>query len=281
MRIVQHATAQEFLAATQQLRGAMPVETNLAGSVATMVAAGGRRFETMMWLTIEATSVVGLALRTAPHNLVVSPMPPVAARILGTALRELDPEVPGVSGPPDVVAEVVAGLGAGDRAVVHMAELVRVLSTLVPPAHPVPGAPRAVVPADLELVADWMVAFAAEAGLHVQPPRAGVLEDLRRREPGSMLLWEVDGTAVSLGGRSRLVPTPGGTVGRIGPIYTPAPYRGRGLASAITHALATELQRTCDIVMLFTDAANPASNSIYAQLGFEVVAEVVDVRLER
>ena len=74
--------------------------------------------------------------------------------------------------------------------------------------------------------------------------------------------------------------TPAGTVARIGPIYTPEPQRGRGYGTAITHEMAAALAQECAIVMLYTDAANATSNSIYAQLGFVEVAGWVEVRLE-
>ena len=74
-----------------------------------------------------------------------------------------------------------------------------------------------------------------------------------------------------------IVQTPAGSVARIGPVFTPAHLRGRGYASAVTAALSDELLQRCAVVMLFTDAANPTSNAVYARLGYKVVADVVEV----
>jgi predicted GNAT family acetyltransferase len=63
---------------------------------------------------------------------------------------------------------------------------------------------------------------------------------------------------------------------RIGPVYTPPPSRGRGYGSAVTAAI-TELavRLGAESVVLFTDLANPTSNSIYSRLGYEPVEDRV------
>ena len=68
-------------------------------------------------------------------------------------------------------------------------------------------------------------------------------------------------------------PTPNGI--RIGPVYTPPEFRGRGYASACV-AAASQLQldagrRFC---FLFADLSNPTSNHIYQEIGYEPVGDV-------
>jgi predicted GNAT family acetyltransferase len=84
---------------------------------------------------------------------------------------------------------------------------------------------------------------------------------------------------VSLAGHVAPVATPGGVVGRIGPVFTPERFRRRGYAAAVTAAVARRLQARCSVVMLFADAANPTSNGVYRRLGFHPAGEVVDVEL--
>ena len=43
--------------------------------------------------------------------------------------------------------------------------------------------------------------------------------------------------------------------------------------------MATELSQRCDRVMLFADAANRDSNSIYEAMGFAAVGEIVEADL--
>ena len=272
MHVTEHATASEFLARTEHFRAMEPVLTNIIGSVATQVAAG-REYEAELWLTVEQDveqgrdRVVGIAMRTAPHNLVASPMPAEAARALGERLADVDPEVPGVSGPPEVTGVIVEALGAGGRTRPAFPNLVRVLDDLRAPQHPCPGRTRRVAAGDLELVTDWMVAFGEEVGLHVQPSRDAIRASLLAADAPTLWFWEANDEPVSLGGHAPLVTTPAGTVARIGPVYTPVRHRGHGFGTAITHAIAGALAPQCAIVMLYTDAGNATSNSIYAQLG--------------
>jgi predicted GNAT family acetyltransferase len=84
------------------------------------------------------------------------------------------------------------------------------------------------------------------------------------------VLWEHD-EPVSLAGYGG--PTPSGI--RIGPVYTPPELRGRGYATVLTAELSRLLlqggRRFC---FLFTDLANPTSNSIYQRIGYRPVADV-------
>ena len=219
-------------------------------------------------------------MRTAPHNLVVSPMPTAAARALGAHLAVVDPDLPGVTGEPDVCEPLLEGLGAVDRAHIGMVERVRVLQTLTAPQRPVRGRARRMDASDVDLVADWLVRFAIEADLNVRPSRDSVLAELASDPAPARWLWEREGQPVALAGHASLVPTPAGTVGRVGPVYTPERYRGRGYGSAITHAVSEVLSQRCMIVMLYTDAANATSNAVYERLGYAVVAEAVEIQLE-
>ncbi len=282
MLVVEHGSAVEFLARTEAFRAREPVLTNIIGSVASGVAAG-RAFDSQLWLSVHEGSLdepVGIAMRTAPHNLVVSPMPASGARALGERLAVIDPDLPGVSGTPEVADSVVEAFGAGEHARPGFRNLVRVLEDLRAPRHEVPGLARPVAPGDHDLVIDWMHEFGVEAGLHVQPSRDAIRADFLLGGAPPLWLWEVRGEPVSLGGHAPIVSTPAGTVARIGPIYTPQAHRGHGYGSAITHHLAAMLSKACPIVMLYTDATNDASNSIYGHLGFVEVAEWVEITLD-
>src|SRR5439155_3737276 len=94
-----------------------------------------------------------------------------------------------------------------------------------------------------------------------------------RRGIGGFVLWEDNDEPVSLAGWGG--PTPNGI--RIGPVYTPPEYRRRGYASALTAAVSAEqLASGCRFCFLYTDLANPTSNRIYANIGYEPVCDSVD-----
>jgi uncharacterized protein len=91
------------------------------------------------------------------------------------------------------------------------------------------------------------------------------------------MLWEDDGAPVSLAGWGG--PTPNGI--RIGPVYTPSHRRGHGYGSAVTAAVSEQQvasgKRFC---FLYTDLANPTSNSIYMRIGYEPVCDSIDYGFE-
>jgi adenosylmethionine-8-amino-7-oxononanoate aminotransferase len=270
------ADAAAFLDLTVPLRAREPVLTNVIGTVAAGIV-HGRTYDRCFWWLVrdDAGDVVGCAMRTAPWKLLVSPMPASAASALGSAVAVADPRLPGTVGPQDVVDAVVRGMAEAGRAVstsLDMVDVVHVLETYRPPAG-VPGRARRAVDAELDLLVEWEWAFADEAGV----PRPEVQGVQARLRTGGMFWWEVDGERVALAGHQGPVPTPGGVVGRIGPVYTPPEHRRHGYGATVTAAVVEQLLPQCTTVMLFADAANPTSNGVYERLGFREVARVVDV----
>lgn len=81
-----------------------------------------------------------------------------------------------------------------------------------------------------------------------------------------MRLWRDEDTVVSLAG----VSAPAAGVARVGPVYTPPAYRRRGYGAAVTaKATAAALSAGAHYVVLYTDLANPTSNSIYQRIGYK------------
>jgi uncharacterized protein len=133
---------------------------------------------------------------------------------------------------------------------------------------------RLATQADRQLVLDWSRAFEHES-MPADAPGGRIEANVDRRlaSPTSgIALWEND-EPVSLagfGGR-----TPHGV--RIGPVYTPPGLRRHGYASAlVAHLTKFLLDRGSDFCFLYTDLANPTSNQIYQNVGYEFVAESVD-----
>ena len=90
-------------------------------------------------------------------------------------------------------------------------------------------------------------------------------------------LWEHEHEVVSLAGYRST--SPNGA--RVGPVYTPPERRGRGYASALVAALSQQqLDEGRAYCVLYTDLGNATSNSIYQNVGYEFIEEVVDVLIE-
>ncbi|OLC52185.1 MAG: hypothetical protein AUH85_17685 [Chloroflexi bacterium 13_1_40CM_4_68_4] len=126
------------------------------------------------------------------------------------------------------------------------------------------------------MVAGWFHAFGVEAQPHLVTAR----EDARANAEGwiargGLRVWEDGGEVVSMAGSSG--PTPHGI--RVGAVYTPPDKRRRGYASALVAALSQEqLDAGKRFCFLYTDLANPTSNKIYMDIGYEPVSDVDEYR---
>jgi predicted GNAT family acetyltransferase len=276
MRVVTFDDAASFLSATTDFRGRHPTLTSIIGSVATSVTEG-RSYSREYWYVVEENEqVVGCAMRTVPWPLAVSPMPTAAAHALAAVIEAADPDLPGITGPREVAEAIAEAIGRPGH--IDMTEFVRVLHQYRPPAA-VDGRAREALPSDLELLVGWHVQFAADVGLPLRDNENLAEQFAALIRERRVQLWDVAGRAVAMGGHASLVPTPAGIVARIGPIYTPQPLRGRGYGTAITAALVEHLQSRSDLIMLFTDSANPTSNGIYERIGFDYEGEIVEFAL--
>ena len=268
MELDEHSDATAFLAAAAPVLDADEARHNLVyGICSTLVDSPGAYPEAHLW-TVRDGGVVGAGVMTPPFNIVVAkPLEDDALSFLAQTLRERGVEVPGVTGAlPEV--DSFADTWGGPRRV-RMRQGVYAARSVHEPSG-VSGAPRRATADDRDLILDWLRAFQAEAladdGPHVE------LEPAVDRRLASTTagfgLWEDGGEPVSICGQSGR--TPHGT--RIGPVYNPPERRGRGYGSAVTAAVTKEqLDGGLDYCFLYTDLANPTSNKIYMNIGYEFV----------
>ena len=139
---------------------------------------------------------------------------------------------------------------------------------LLRPDPPPSGTARIAGAADAAVAGSWFSAFSAETGQ--EDAAEEIVRD--RLDAGQLMLWEVSGEPVSLAGMTDVI----AGVARVGPVYTPPGRRGRGYAAGVTAAVSElALARGASSVILFTDLANPTSNSLYRRLGYEPVEDRV------
>ena len=167
-----------------------------------------------LWSVEDAGTVVGAALQTPPHNLILGqPSAEGANDLLADAIESAGIQLPGVvGGLPEAEAFAVAWCArTGNTARRVMGQGIYSLTEVLPvPA--VAGTPRTARPDDLNLVAGWIQAFQDE----VVPDALRSDPEERRRRLGSILgsdeegicLWEADDQVVSLSGFGG--PTPNG-----------------------------------------------------------------------
>ncbi len=208
--------------------------------------------------------VIAAALRTPPHNLLVSQTASLEAiALIAQDVYHTDPEIPGVAGLiPDVEAFLKQWQHLSDRACkLTMAMRIYQL-TQVKPATRAAGHLRLAQESDRPLLLNWFTEFAASiSNLPFPPPERVVTAELSAK---TIYLWE-DESPVSWATGKRSLPT----AARIGPVYTPPTHRRKGYATACVAALSQSfLDQGCHCCYLFTDLKNPTSNHIYQDIGY-------------
>jgi hypothetical protein len=228
-----------------------------------------KRMPLLGWWTGPAGEIDGAFLHTPPFPLLLTAVPRPAAAHLALALARRP--LAGVNADP-AVAEAFAGswrdaTGCGAR--VHRRQRLYRLAGLSWPEPAVDGASRAAAGSDAALLVDWLTAFTREVGdMGSREDHAAAVSD--RLSYQGVTVWEAGGVPVSIAGRTRQV---AGMV-RVGPVYTPPELRGHGYASAATAAVSQQaLDAGASEVLLFTDLANPVSNSIYQRIGYRAVED--------
>jgi predicted GNAT family acetyltransferase len=264
-----------YAAAAGGFLEAEPCRRNLLRTIIESVRSGAAAATVppSFWWVTDDGRVVGAASWTPPHGLLVSELAPGAVAPLVESARQrgrdIDVGVPGVIGPDDTARAVAATWQrlSGEVATVYMVEILHQLDVLLEPPSP-PGRWRRADTSDVDLAASWFEAFAAEAGVIHVPDRARVVAHII--DAGRCFLWLDEARAVSLVCHN--VPVAG--VVRVGPVYTPPEYRMRGNGRRLTYEVTRNaLAHGATTAVLYTDAANPTSNSIYRQIGYRPLEE--------
>jgi uncharacterized protein len=264
----------EFARRTQALLGADPVRHSVPDGILSTLQRDPGRYESFsLWLVEDDAGPAAAAMRTPPFPAVlVQPRDDSALVELAEGMHRAGVDLPGVNGAdPEVgrFAEVWTEL-TGAAAAVHMSLRIHALEQ-VEPVPEAPGAMRDAGDADEELLVEWMVAFADEAGLNDErPPIERLVAARLAEDPPGFVFWEMDGRRVSFAGYTPVSLE----AARVGPVYTLPQERGHGYATSLVAALSRRLldagHRRCS---LSTDLANPTSNAIYRRIGYLPVCD--------
>ncbi|MBO0878964.1 MAG: GNAT family N-acetyltransferase [Mycobacterium sp.] len=218
-------------------------------------------------------ALVGAAIQTPPFPLLCGGLPESAINDVVAEVAQSRPDLTGVRGPRAIAASFAETwcnrTGAVSR--VRVEERLYRLDVLRPP-ETVEGESRPASDDDTEILVDWHARFRAEAMGDAPVPVVTAQSIRTAKQAGDeFLLWLLNGEPVSMAGVR--YPTEG--VFCIGPVYTPTDKRGHGFGSAVTAAAAAWAYAAgAKDVVLFTDLANPISNTIYQRIGFRPVTDV-------
>ena len=273
MILTRHQTAAAFLARTQPVLERNEAANNLMLGIAMRLAEYPDRIKTPPYLVTveEGDKLFAAAVMTPPHRVIIhgESADPVPLRLIADNLIAGGWMPPRAIGPTEAARAFsqvwTAATGGQYRLQTH--ERVYELRQVAPPAD-VPGALRVAIEDDLDLVTRWLTAFTQDTHL------GGTVESVResaeqRIDDRDLFLWDA-GQPVSLAGKSRR--TTHGVA--VGPVYTPPDFRRCGYAGACVAALSLRLlDAGWEFCALFTDLANPTSNSVYQKIGYRPVCD--------
>jgi uncharacterized protein len=272
-RVVRHPDAAGFLRAAGDWLLQREAEHNLVLGVAQRLRSGVHDFAPPVYLgTVEhGGAVAGCAFRTPPHKLGLTRMPLAAVPLLAADVAGLYAELPAVMGPePETAAFAREWVGLrGGTAEEGMRQRIYEIEVVRAAGRDPPGSLQMAWLGDVPLVASWVEAFTREA-----TPVGGTAEQvaLERVTGQTVALW-VDEEPRSMAVCAAR--TPGGA--RIGYVYTPPQWRGRGYASACVAELSRRiLQDGARACFLHTDLGNEITNRIYTRIGYHAVCDVID-----
>ena len=270
--LVRHAGPGDFLQRAESWLLASEAEHNLHLSLAYVRRDAGATGADVLFGTVEQDGdLVGCVIRTPPHKLLITSMPPEAAPDIVGPVAELYDEIPAVLGPADsavAVASAWTALKGGGWETGMQQRIYRL--DQVEPVRPVPGAMRLATMDDLELLTDWGTGFARDAGHAFLLAREQVNRMIERQD---LHIWQDESPASMAVAQGA---TPNGC--RVGYVYTPPELRGRGYASALVARLSQRmLDSGMTFCVLYTDLGNPTPNAIYQRIGYNAICDVRDI----
>ncbi|KUP25167.1 GNAT family N-acetyltransferase [Paenibacillus sp. DMB5] len=222
------------------------------------------------------------AIMTPPHNITLyatdNNINPEAVSCLIDGLK--DREIPGVT-TEKTLAEYFAKeytLSKGITFKTVMNQRIYEL-TAVNPGIQKPGNVRLLDNKDIHFFPYWVEAFNA-AGIYGKTEMSIPQEAapyLYRIESKKIYILEDNGIPVSMAGYTRVMQTAIG----VAFVYTPPYERSKGYATSIVAQISQlALDKGFTKCVLYTDLANPTSNSIYQKIGYKPVCDSLQLQFE-
>jgi uncharacterized protein len=212
------------------------------------------------------------ALRTPPYLVVTAYFSgsfDLVARELASAASKKYRELPGVVGDKGLADRFAAHWCATHGVRVMHTQAQRIYKLVKVNDVPMsPGKLRVATETDKELVKKWAHFFHIDCfGENSKNPEGDPTQGIER---GWVFFWEDGGKPVSMSVKAR--PADKGMT--VGGVYTPPEFRNKGYAtSCVAEVSRNILQSGKQFCTLYTDLANPTSNSIYKKIGYVEIAD--------
>ncbi|MEX2539975.1 MAG: GNAT family N-acetyltransferase [Actinomycetota bacterium] len=279
LRLTHHEDLDAFEARAHGFLAAREAEHSLFLGICSQIRTG--RYTDPYLVTVDSgDDIVAAAFRTPPFPLGLSQIDASGAlELIADHAHATFGSLPGFHGPKEdalIFADLWKGL-SGQTPRVFMEQRIYEATESQAPDN-VSGRFRVAQGGDRAILIDFHNGFVTDTGGPAGPGAEMWVElHMAQDRDTGVWLWEDEGRVVSMAAYSG--PTPHGI--RIGGVYTPPDVRGRGYASACVSALTQMLleggRRFC---FLYTDLANPTSNSIYQRIGYRPISEVDQYRFD-
>lgn len=226
------------------------------------------------WVAMERDRAVGVVLQSPlTFAATLTPMDRRVAAAMVDAIAAADVSLPGVNGEATTAASFAGHWSERRKSAATPFQGNRLYELLeMGEATGIEGELRQALSRDRSLMIHWTRAFQTEIGEQADDTELRVDRGL---DAGELWLWD-DGYAKSMAVARK--PIEG--VVRVSGVYTPAEKRNCGYAAACVHALSKHMRDAGFRCVLYTDLANPTSNSIYRRIGYRAVGEALRYRFE-
>jgi hypothetical protein len=263
--------AAEALAQAEEFLTSKPVEHNLILTLLYLRVVAPQ--EGRYWTVDEGGRAAGFVFQSpTTFKATLTPMASeLVDAVVDAAAREAD--LPGIIGEVGTAArfagrwtELTKG-GARPTAGQRLYEL----QQLDMPTG-VPGVLRLAIDADVPLLVEWMRGFSEETGESGADPAEMVP---LRVAAGHFYIWD-NGGPVSTAAATPAI----AGVTRVQAVYTPPPHRAHGYAAVTVASISERMMHDQLRCALYTELANPISNSVYRRIGYRAVNEVLRYEFE-
>lgn len=227
------------------------------------------------WFVKKTNDVVGLAWHTPPHPLGITSLPKETFQLLMAKVKDENLGITSIVGPSPEVDDFVESWNAENGCSVDSIMKQRIYELTHVATEPGPGEMILATDEYADLVEKWSERFIIDCGLRddARTAREHAQKSIREQ---SRYLWLVEDKPVSMAGASGR--TPSGI--RVNWVYTPDELRGHGYASSLVSTLSQKfIDQGLKFCFLFTDLANPTSNSIYQRIGYRPVSDAAMYKL--
>ena len=275
MKVTRLHDVHEFWRQAEPLYTKDPVRHTVALTVLTRVRTGETDCDPILLTIEDQGAIVGAVFCTPPHPYGLSATPVAAARSVAEFTAEQGIRPSSAFGEHAAVEAFVTAwhdITGAQHTVGLDSRLYRLAEAEFAPPADVPGELVIAGPDDLDAMFELKRGFDLETEQREPLERPALRASLAAGNGYG--IWRVEGRPVSLAMASK----PAEGMSRVSSVYTPPDERGHGYGSAVTAGISRwAIDQGAADVVLFTDLANPISNSIYQRIGYRPVTDTIEV----